>query len=75
MKHLFHFKSQLVRQDLVLFDELGYVPASRAGGAFLFDVIGAAYEHPSRIITTDSPFENGTEVWGSKRLTGAARDR
>jgi DNA replication protein DnaC len=74
-KHLLRFKSQLVRQDLVVLDELGYVPASKAGAELLFDVIGSAYERQSLIITTNLPFENWTEVLGSERLTGAALDR
>lgn len=74
-KHLLRFKAQLVRQDLVVLDELGYVPASKAGAELLFDVIGSAYERQSLIITTNLPFENWTEVLGSERLTGAALDR
>jgi DNA replication protein DnaC len=74
-KHLLRFKSQLVRQDLVVLDELCYVPASKAGAELLFDVIGSAYERQSLVITTNLPFENWTEVLGSERLTGAALDR
>jgi DNA replication protein DnaC len=74
-KHLLRFKAQLMRQDLVVLDELGYVPASKAGAELLFDVIGSAYERQSLIITTNLPFENWTEVLGSERLTGAALDR
>lgn len=74
-KHLLRFKAQLVRQDLVVLDELGYVPASKAGAELLFDVIGSAYERQSLVITTNLPFENWTEVLGSERLTGAALDR
>ena len=60
--------------DLIL-DELGYVPASKAGAELLFDVIATTYERNSVIVTTNLPFENWTEVLGNERLTGAALDR
>jgi len=68
-------RSQLGKQDLLVLDELGYVPASRAGAELLFDLIGQAYERHSLIVTTNLPFEHWTEVLGSERLTGAALDR
>jgi DNA replication protein DnaC len=74
-KQLLKFRSQLARQDLVILDELGYVPASKAGAELLFDVIGTAYERHSLAVTTNLSFENWTEVLGSERLTGAALDR
>ena len=74
-KQLLKFRSQLAKLDLVILDELGYVPASKAGAELLFDVIGTAYERHSLIVTTNLPFENWTEVLGSERLTGAALDR
>jgi DNA replication protein DnaC len=54
---------------------LGYVPASKLGSELLFDVISAAYERTSTIVTTNLPFEQWTEVMGSERLTGALLDR
>ena len=57
------------------YDELGYVPASKAGAELLFDIISTAYERQSLIVTTNLPFENWTEVLGNERLTGAALDR
>jgi DNA replication protein DnaC len=74
-KQLLKFRSQLAKLDLVVLDELGYVPASKAGAELLFDVIATAYERMSLIVTTNLPFENWTEVLGSERLTGAALDR
>lgn len=74
-KELTRFKRQLSRLDLLILDELGYVPASKAGAELLFDVIAMAYERLSVIVTTNLPFENWTEVLGSERLTGAALDR
>jgi DNA replication protein DnaC len=74
-KELTRFKRQLSRLDLLILDELGYVPATKAGAELLFDVIAMAYERLSLVVTTNLPFENWTEVLGSERLTGAALDR
>ena len=68
-------KTQLAKLDLLVLDELGYVPASKVGAELLFDVISTAYERTSLIVTTNLPFESWTEVLGSERLTGAALDR
>lgn len=74
-RHLLRLRQQLGKLDLLVLDEFGYVPASKAGAELLFDVIGTAYERTSVILTTNLPFENWTEVLGSERLTGAALDR
>ena len=66
---------QLERHDLLVLDELGYVPFSKGGAELLFDVVSRAYERTSLIVTTNLPFENWTEVCGSERLTGAMLDR
>jgi DNA replication protein DnaC len=66
---------QMERIELLILDELGYVPFTKAGAELLFDVISRAYERTSVIITTNLPFENWTEVLGSERLTGAMLDR
>jgi DNA replication protein DnaC len=66
---------QLERLDVLILDELGYVPFSKAGAELLFDVVSRAYERTSLIVTTNLPFENWTEVLGSERLTGALLDR
>ena len=68
-------KAQLAKLDLLVLDELGYVPASKVGAELLFDVISTAYERTSLIVTTNLPFESWTEVLGSERLTGATLDR
>ena len=68
-------KGQLAKLDLLILDELGYVPASKLGAELLFDVISTAYERTSLIITTNLPFERWVEVLGSERLTGATLDR
>ena len=68
-------KAQLAKLDLLVLDELGYVPASKVGAELLFDVISTAYERTSMIVTSNLPFESWTEVLGSERLTGATLDR
>jgi DNA replication protein DnaC len=66
---------QLERLDLIVLDELGYVPFSKAGAELLFEVVSRAYERTSLIVTTNLPFEQWTEVLGGERLTGALLDR
>jgi DNA replication protein DnaC len=74
-RQLQRLHKQLERQDLIVIDELGYVPFSKAGAELLFEVVGRAYERTSLILTTNLPFEQWTEVLGSERLTGALLDR
>ncbi len=74
-RSLQRFLRQLERQDLLILDELGYVPFVKAGAELLFDVVGRAYERTSLLLTTNLPFEQWTEVMGSERLTGAMLDR
>jgi len=74
-RQLLRLRHQLGKLDLLILDELGYVPASKAGAELVFDVIASAYERNSMVVTTNLPFENWTEVLGSERLTGAALDR
>ncbi len=61
--------NQLERMDLILLDELGYVPFSKAGAELLFEVVSRAYECTSLMVTTNLPFEQWTDVLGSERLT------
>lgn len=74
-RQLLRIRNQLAKLDLLVLDELGYVPASKAGAELLFDVIATAYERNNIVVTTNLPFENWPEVLGNQRLTGAALDR
>ncbi|KKM08543.1 hypothetical protein LCGC14_1723770 [marine sediment metagenome] len=74
-RQLMRLKNQLAKLDLLILDELGYVPASKLGAELLFDVISQAYERTSIVITTNLPFEQWTEVLDNERLTGAVLDR
>jgi DNA replication protein DnaC len=68
-------RGQLVRLDLLVLDEFGYVPASQVGAELLFDVISTSYERTSVMVTTNLPFERWTEVLGNERLVAATLDR
>src|SRR5210317_1116458 len=74
-RDLKRFLTQIGKHDLIILDELGYVPFSKAGAELLFEVVSRAYERLSLIVTTNLPFEQWTEVMGSERLTGALLDR
>ena len=74
-KRLQRLHKQLQRLHLLVIDELGYVPFSKAGAELLFEVISQAYEHHSLMVTTNLAFEEWTEIFGSERLTGALLDR
>jgi DNA replication protein DnaC len=74
-RQLERFLRSLQRHELLVLDELGYVPFSKAGAELLFEVVSRAYERQSLIVTTNLPFENWPEVCGSERLTGAMLDR
>ncbi len=63
------------RWDLVILDELGYLPLGKAGGELLFQAISERHEHGSLIITSNLPFEQWTEVFHSERLTASLLDR
>ncbi len=56
-------------------DELGFVPLSKTGAELLFELISQRYEQGSTLITSNLPFEEWTETFGTKRLTGALLDR
>ena len=74
-RQLERFHKQLERLHLLVLDELGYVPCSKAGAELLFEVVSRAYERTSLIVTTNLPFEAWTEVLGTERLAGALLDR
>ena len=74
-RQLERFNRSLERLELIVLDELGYIPFSKAGAELLFEVVSRAYERTSLIMTTNLPFESWTEILGSQRLTGALLDR
>jgi DNA replication protein DnaC len=61
--------------ELVIVDELGFVPFSSTGAELLFEFFSAAYERQALAVTTNLPFAEWTSVFGNERLTAALLDR
>ena len=73
-RRLLNLQRQLSRLNLLIVDELGFVPLSPTGAELLFEVFSQRYERGSILVTTNLPFDEWTEVFGSERLTGALLD-
>ena len=74
-RRLLNMQKKLSRLKLLMIDELGFVPLSKSGAELLFEVFSQRYERGSVLVTSNLPFDEWTEVFGSERLTGALLDR
>jgi DNA replication protein DnaC len=74
-KKLLRFQKQIAAYELLIVDELGFVPLSKTGAELLFEVFSQRYERTSTLVTSNLPFQEWTEILGSERLTGALLDR
>ena len=74
-KRLLRLQKQLAKYHLLIIDELGFVPLSKTGAELLFEVFSQRYERGSIMVTSNLPFAEWTEIFGSERLTGALLDR
>ena len=74
-RRLMRFQKMLSSFELLIIDELGFVPLSKTGAELLFEVFSRRYERSSTLVTSNLPFNEWTEAFGSERLTGALLDR
>jgi len=74
-RRLLNLQRKLARLKLLIIDELGFVPLSKTGAELLFEVFSQRYERGSVLATSNLPFDEWTDIFGSERLTGALLDR
>ncbi|GHE06351.1 hypothetical protein U879_09025 [Defluviimonas sp. 20V17] len=72
-RRLLRLQKQMVGYKLLIIDELGFVPLSKTGAELLFELISQRYERGATLITSNLPFDEWTETFGSERLTGEGR--
>jgi len=72
---LSRLENSLLKQHLIIIDELGFIPFSQQGAQMLFTFISQRYQRGSLLITTNLPFTEWTQVFQDTRLLGALLDR
>jgi len=75
-RQLLRLEKQIQRSDLIIVDELGYIPLDRNGAEHLFGFFSQCYEQTSLIVTTNLPFADWPQIFANdERMTGALLDR
>jgi len=74
-QRLQRYQKNLLKVQLLIVDELGFVPLSKSGAELLFEIFSQRHERVSTLVTSNLPFDEWTSVFGCQRLTGALLDR
>jgi DNA replication protein DnaC len=69
------FLAAVLKQNLIVLDELGFIPFSTAGAQLMFQFCSTLHERVALIVTTNLKFADWTQLFGSEQLTGALLDR
>lgn len=74
-KRILQLERQWLKTDLIILDEVGFVPLSRTGAELLFQFCAARYEKGSMIITSNLEFTEWTQIFKDEQMTSALVDR